>query len=133
MAIRRPATITGRESPILWRSGRYPGCIGVFRLENQQRWDSYSGGTPALNCSYPLLSAANLFPTTRLTDIDQCSGRLTGSNGKSRLVHVVDVIWIVLVVHPEFRHRIKPPLHAIITGRSVPRSIDLTRPDACDI
>jgi len=130
MAIRRPATVASRESLVLWRLGRYPGCIGVFRLKNQQRWDSHARGTPALNCSYPLLSAADLFPTARLTDIDQYSRQLTRSNGKSRLVHVVDVIWIVLVMHPEFRHYSKPPLHAIITGRSVLRSIDLTRLDA---
>lgn len=32
-----------------------------------------ASGTPVLSYSYPLLSAANLLPTIRFTDVDQCS------------------------------------------------------------
>lgn len=62
MAVGRPATIAGRESPVARRMGWDPSRVDVLCLEYDQRRDCSTGSTHALNGSYPLLSSRNDLP-----------------------------------------------------------------------
>ena len=73
MAIRSPAAVTRRETPVAGRVSWYLGRVGMLCLEDDQRRDCSTGSTHALDSSYPLLPSRDHLPTRLLPYANQCS------------------------------------------------------------
>ena len=130
MAIRRPATITRRESPITWPERWYSCCVGMFGLEDEQRSHRCPRYSYIHSCSYPFLSATNLLLARFLAYIDQCSCNLTCTNGKTWLLHVVDSFRLVLVMEGHLCDSNTPPLYSLMACCSESRTMYFTCPCA---
>lgn len=73
MAIRSPAAVTRRETPVAGRVSWYLGRVGMLCLEDDQRRYRNTSGVYTLYCRDPLLSSSDHLPARLFAYADQCS------------------------------------------------------------
>ena len=102
-----PLYITGK-CPTFMNVCRNP-CRGqVFTLKNDERWNRRSICTKTFHDQYPLLSTRLCLIFCSKLFVDNYTSCCNFADGKTTLIHIVDIRYINIMFIENFAHIVKP-------------------------